>query len=85
MGLSVVISSSSIVLAAEPSSLADLTRPQFEFVDADKNGVITREEIQQTSKVYWLCVCVWGGGGFLSAGEVALDSPCDCSLIPLYN
>lgn len=42
--------SCSPALAAEPSSLADLTRPQFEFVDADKDGVISREEIQQTSK-----------------------------------
>lgn len=37
--------------AEQFASLADIVRPSFAFVDANKDGIITKEELQQTSKV----------------------------------
>lgn len=36
--------------AEQFASLADIVRPSFAFVDANKDGIITKEELQQTSK-----------------------------------
>ena len=40
---------SSPVQAADLRTLADVMRPTFEFVDSDKNGLVTMDELQQLS------------------------------------
>ncbi|KAG2499628.1 hypothetical protein HYH03_002567 [Edaphochlamys debaryana] len=37
-------------MAAEFNSLADIVRPQFAFVDENKDGVISKQELLRTSK-----------------------------------
>lgn len=50
-GLSVVLAlSPASAQAASYTRLSDVLRPQFEFVDADKNGYISKAELLRTSE-----------------------------------
>lgn len=53
--------------AAEFASLADIVRPSFGFVDANEDGIITKEELQQTSKAVATEI------DFMLPGEQQLD------------
>lgn len=49
--------------AAQFSSLADVMRPTFEFVDTNKDGIVTLEELKQLStQVMPLLGGSWHGG-----------------------
>ena len=48
--------------AAQFSSLADVMRPTFEFVDTNKDGIVTLEELKQlsTQVIYREAIHKWG-------------------------
>jgi hypothetical protein len=57
VGLSLCLLSGNVesCYAASMNTLADVMRPTYEFVDSNKNGVITLDEIKQLSSEVW-CV-----------------------------
>ncbi|GIL81692.1 hypothetical protein Vretimale_1335 [Volvox reticuliferus] len=50
LALGISFSASPVVAAPQYNSLADIVRSSFEFVDENKDGVITKEELLRTSK-----------------------------------
>ncbi|MEW5319611.1 MAG: hypothetical protein WDW38_010754 [Sanguina aurantia] len=77
-GLSVVLAlSPASAQAASFTRLSDVLRPQFEFVDADKNGFISKAELLRTSEKETLRLFDLNSDGRLAFDEllvaVALD------------
>ncbi|PNW87170.1 hypothetical protein CHLRE_02g111700v5 [Chlamydomonas reinhardtii] len=67
LALGITLSGAPALAASPYSSLADIVRPQFAFVDEDKNGVITKQELLRTSQA------VAEDVDFLVPGEGQLD------------
>ncbi|EFJ46946.1 hypothetical protein VOLCADRAFT_105252 [Volvox carteri f. nagariensis] len=50
LALGISLAGSPVVAAPQYGSLADIVRSSFEFVDENKDGVVTKEELLRTSK-----------------------------------